>query len=98
MMKLWGLKWNEKWYIEGLNIGETGDKRTIKQIKKAMNNISPDVVFNTESYEDFLYKRLPTMRSQVLNQKRSSQYSILQNELTRRFEVLDGEFWTKSRL
>ena len=89
-------------------------ERTELEVRNAMNSVSPDLVFTTETEKDFTNGRLPTlpfqmwseeiglrhsfyeknMRSQILTQKKSSQseqskYSILVNELNRRFEVLD---------
>jgi len=98
-------------------------ERTIIEVGKAMNCISEDLKFTTESEEDFVKKRLPTlsfemwsertglrhsyfekgMRSQIMTMKRSSQseqskVSILVNELTRRFEVLDARIDIKEKV
>ena len=109
-------RYSEKWYEEDIESGKSDHERTELEVRKAMNSVSPDLVFTTETENDFQNKRLPTlsfqmwsdetglrhsfyeksMRSQILTQKRSSQseqskFSILVNELNRRFEVLDSK-------
>ena len=114
------IEYSEKWYNEDMGEGSLSMvKRTEVEIVKAMNSVSPDLVFTSETENDFEDRRLPTlsfalwsekdcichsyfeklMRCQILTQKRSSQseqqkYSILVNELCRRFEVLDSEIET----
>ena len=108
-------KFSEKWLKEDIESGKSDLFRTELEVRRAMNAVSPDLVFTTETEADFQNKRLPTlsfqiwsdetgirhsfyekeMRSQILTMKNSSQseqskYSILVNELTRRFEVLDS--------
>ena len=107
-------KFKQEWLEEDIETERTALERTEYEVARAMNSISPDLVFTTETENDFANKRLPTlsfqlwsernglrhsyyekdMRAQVLTMKRSSQseqskFSILVNELQRRFEVLD---------
>ena len=107
-------KFKNEWLKEDMESNETDISRTVREVEKAMNCISLDLQFTTETEHDFENKRLPTlsfqmwseregirhsyfekeMRSQVLTMKLSSQseqskFSILVNELQRRFEVMD---------
>ena len=109
-------RFDEKWLVEDELNGKTDAERTECEVRKAMNSVSPDLIFTTETERGFANGRLPTlafqmwsersglrhsfyekeMRSQILTHKKSSQseqskYSILVNELNRRFEVLDKE-------
>ena len=109
-------RFDEKWLEEDELNGKTDAERTEREVREAMNSVSPDLIFTTETENDFANGRLPTlafqmwsersglrhsfyekeMRSQILTHKKSSQseqskYSILENELTRRFEVLDKD-------
>ena len=116
-------KHSEIWEKEDIESGKTDRERTEREIRNAMNAVSPDLLFTTETETDFLNGRLPTlsfqmwsdksglrhsfyekdMRSQILTMKNSSQseqskYSILVNELTRRFEVMDSEIGVKEKI
>ena len=106
----------EYWEKEDERMGKSDHEGTEIEIRNAMNSVSPNLLFTTETERDFQNLRLPTlsfqmwsdengirnsfhekpMKSQILTEKRSSQseqskYSILVNELNRRFEVLDNK-------
>ena len=108
---------------DDLSSDVTSEKRTEREMKEAMNSVSEDLMFTTETEDDFNNKRLPTlsfqvwseksglrhsyfekdMRAQILTMKKSSQseqskYSILVNELTRRFEVVDKDIDVEERV
>ena len=109
-------EFKENWLEEDILEEKSREDNTQVEVCKAMNSVSEDLKFTTETISDFAKGRLPTlafeiwlekcgirhsyyekdMRSQIMTMKRSSQseqskFSILVNELNRRFEVLDSK-------
>ena len=65
-----GTRWVEKsgrfeqrddWCQEDVHSGESSSRRTAKEMKKLMDSINPDLVFEIELEEDFEGNKLPTL-------------------------------------
>ena len=117
------LEISEVWRKEDEEKNRDKKELTRTEMEKLMNDINGDLYFTTETEEDFINKRLPTlsfemwcdetgirhsyyekpMRSQMLTMNKSSQsenskFSILVNELFRRFDMMDKKIEKDERI
>ena len=68
-------RFRDEWLKEDIESNESALKRTEREVAKAMNCISPDLVFTTETEYDFDNKRLPTLSFQMWSEREGIRHS-----------------------
>ena len=81
--------------------GETSNQRMARKCKTAMNSINPDLVFTTESQEDFPNERLPTLdfemwinNNHIRQKSMKTPFTILERSgmsYQQKFQILSNE-------
>ena len=71
----------EKEDVMKKNQGETSNQRMARITKEAMNNINEDLVFTTESQEDFNNERLPTLDFQMWMEENKIKHTYFQKPM-----------------
>ena len=79
--KLKILIFDEKWLIEDEKNGRSAQKRTEEEIRNAMNSVSPDLIFTTETENDFPNGRLPTLSFQMWSESDGLRHSFYEKDM-----------------
>ena len=70
-----------EWLEQDLLSNKTDAERTELEVRKAMNSISKDLVFTTETESDFPNKRLPTLSFQMWSERQGIRHSYFEKDM-----------------
>ena len=74
-------KFKSEWLEQDIKSNKTDTENTEFEVRKAMNSISPDLIFTTEKETDFNNKRLPTLSFQMWSEQTGIRHSYYEKDM-----------------